>query len=352
MSEKEIEKQLKIYKSEMAKKGGDARTKTLSSQERSAIAKKAANARWSKSLKNISKANHTGELKIGDTRISCAVLEDGKRVLSERSIALALGRRGSGAHYQRKKSGEKGALIPEYLALKNLEPFIDTETKESLLNPIGYISKGGMVSKGLEASLLPKICNIWLIARDKGALKGEPQNRVAEKADILIRGLAQVGIIALVDEATGYQNSRARNALEKILEQFIAKELRPWMKTFPNDYYEHIFRLNKWPFPPKKSNSRPPVIGKMTNDIIYERLAPGVLDELKKQNPLNQKGRRKNKHFQYLTEEIGYPKLREHFSAVIALMRLASSWGEFKVFLNKSLPKYKSTKEIPFEENV
>jgi hypothetical protein len=51
------------------------------------------------------------------------------------------------------------------------------------------------------------------------------QEHIAKQAEILVRGFAGVGIIALVDEATGYQQDRARDALSRILEAFIAKEL-------------------------------------------------------------------------------------------------------------------------------
>ena len=48
-----------------------------------------------------------------------------------------------------------------------------------------------------------------------------------------MRGLARVGIIALVDEATGFQRIREERALATILEKFIAKEIQPWAMTFP-----------------------------------------------------------------------------------------------------------------------
>ena len=70
-------------------------------------------------------------------KIPCAVLEDGTRVLRERSVARAIGRKGGGAYWQRKKM-QNGALLPEYVSAKNLESFIDKETREMLLNPITF----------------------------------------------------------------------------------------------------------------------------------------------------------------------------------------------------------------------
>ncbi len=124
-----------------------------------------------------------------------------------------------------------------------------------------------------------------------------------------------MGIIALVDEATGYQDLRAKNALAKILEAFIAKELQAWVYTFPEDFYRELFRLRDLEFP-KDTVKKPQYFGHLTNDIVYKRLAPGVLNELKRLTPRDEKGRRKHKYFQMLTSNVGYPKLREHLGSV------------------------------------
>jgi P63C domain len=71
-----------------------------------------------------------------------------------------------------------------------------------------------------------------------------------------------------VDEATGYQYDPARDALAKILEEFIAKELRPWTRTFPFEFYEGIFRLKGWKFDPATMQGRAG-LAQMTDDIVY-----------------------------------------------------------------------------------
>ena len=112
-----------------------------------------------------------------------------------------------------------------------------------------------------------------------------------------------------------------------------------WTKTFPDDFYEQLFRLRGWRYSPF-SVKRPILVGKLTNDIVYQRLAPGVLEELKKRTPKNKKGQRKNRYFQWLTEDIGHPKLREHLASVIALMKAAAKWDDFKRMINRALPKW------------
>jgi hypothetical protein len=103
-------------------KGGYARAAKLTPEERKAIAQKAAKERWENP--NLPKATHQGKLNLVETEIPCAVLEDGTRILRERSVAKSLGKKGSGAHWQKKRSTEKGALLPEYVSAKHLEEFI------------------------------------------------------------------------------------------------------------------------------------------------------------------------------------------------------------------------------------
>ncbi len=157
--------------------------------------------------------------------------------------------------------------------------------------PIVFSPPTGGRASGYDAELLPAVCEIYLQARDAGVLPRN-QEHVAKQAEILIRGLARIGIIALVHEATGYQEVRAKNALALILEQFIAEELRAWVQTFPDDFYREMFRLRGLDYP-QFNVKRPQYFGTLTNDLVYKRLAPGVLDELKRVTPRDEKGRRK-----------------------------------------------------------
>lgn len=325
--------------------GGKKRAESLTEEQRKKIASNAAKARWKESA-NLPRSicgSPDSPLKIGDIDIPCYVIvqnEQVKRVLSGRGMqtALALGQR-------------HGALLKGFLAKNNLKPFINNELAMELSGPIRFVrpGRGGKLAVGYEATILVDICDAVLAARDAGVLTGK-QLLVAKQCEILTRAFAKVGIIALVDEATGYQDIRARYALEEILDKFIAKDLRKWAKTFPDDFYKEMFRLRDWQYAPF-SVKRPGVVGTYTNDIVYERLAPKVLEELKKKNPKNAKGGRKHKHFQWLTEDVGHPRLREHLAAVIALMRASPNWRTFKSLLQRALPKYGTNLELPFDDH-
>ena len=157
-------------------------------------------------------------------------------------------------------SGKRGVdKLPFFLSAANLNPYLGQVGKGVSTNPIQFrLAEGGPVSYGYQAQLLSGVCQVYLEARRAGALRAS-QMHIAERAELLIRGLATVGIVALVDEATGYQELRGKRALANILEKFIAKELQPWIRTFPNEYYEQIFRLNGWE--PRDGEKRPQVIG-------------------------------------------------------------------------------------------
>jgi len=154
---------------------------------------------------------------------------------------------------------------------------------------------------------------------------------------MLVRGLAQTGIVALVDEATGYQQVRQRDALQAFLDRFLRKELAAWVKTFPDEFFSELFRLKRWQW--RGTSRRPGVVGKYINDLIYDRLGPGVLDELQRRNPVLESGRRRTKHFQWLTEDIGHPALAQHMYATIGFMRASNDWDEFKASFYRAFPK-------------
>jgi hypothetical protein len=274
--------------------------------------------------------------------IPCYVLDNGKRVLVHGGMLAALdmkiGTAGRGA----------GDRLNKFLATKSIKPFADKYLSGMIIAPIKFRVPTGQIAHGYEATILADICDAVLEARKEGKLHYQ-QEHIAKQCEILVRGFARVGIIALVDEATGYQDKRTREALAKILEEFIAKELRPWIKTFPDDYYKEIFRLNRWPFIESGIKKRPAVVGAWTNDIVYDRLAPGVRQELHRIAERDEHGRPRHKLFQRLTENMGHPKLKEHLSAVVALMKAADDWRGFKRMIRRALPAYGENLELPLD---
>ena len=199
-------------------------------------------------------------LVIGDVEIPCYVLEDETRVLSQRGFLSGIGR--AATRSSRVKNG--GDELPDFLAAKNLlrfvEPAITVATNPVLFQPPG----GGRPALGYRATLLPQVCEVYLAAREAGVLYAS-QLHIAERAEKLVRGLAAVGIIALVDEATGYQQVREKRALAAFLDRYLTDEMRAWTRTFPHEFYKEIYRLRGWG---DVTNGKPAVIGRDTNEII------------------------------------------------------------------------------------
>ncbi len=150
-----------------------------------------------------------------------------------------------------------------------------------------------------------------------------------------------------MDEATGYQKDRAKDALAQILEAFVAKELQPYVRAFPAEYYEELFRLRGLKYPPENPKFRPQYFGLLTNDIVYERLAPGLLEELKKQAAKDEK--KKHLH-RRLTQEVGHPRLREHLASVVTAMKLSNDYPDFISKLNRLHPRFGDNQMLDLEE--
>ncbi|WP_186474689.1 P63C domain-containing protein [Psychrobacter sp. KCTC 72983] len=279
-------------------------------------------------------SEYTGTLKIADVELECAVLNDGRRIIKHSDVFKALGREVRG--------NARLPDTPSFMDAKNLQPYISNElndVKEKIL----YKDENGKIFQGFDAIIIPLVCELYILADEAGAVTYKNQKDTAMQASIIIRSLAKVGIVALVDEATGYQNIRKAEALQEILNLYITKDLLAWTKTFPDEFYEQIFRLKGWKW---STFNRPGVVGKYTNDVVYDRMAVGLVNELKTLNPRDEKGLAKHRDHQHLSENQGRKALEMHLHAVIGLMRASDSWEEFMYSVNKAYPKKGSIEDL------
>jgi hypothetical protein len=287
-------------------------------------------------------------LRIGDIEIPCYVLEDTRRVIVRSNMIAALDMKEGTA-----SASTSGDRLVKFTSTKAVRKFVTPELENAIKIPIRFRTPSGVEAYGYEATVLADLCEAVLSARQQDKLNYQ-QEHIAAKCEILVRGFARVGIIALVDEATGFQDVRAREALEKILEEFISAELMKWVKTFPDDFYRELFRLRGLNY--SQIMKRPRYFGHLTNDIVYKRLAPGVLEELQRITPKDNRGRREHKYFQRLTQDVGNPRLREHLSNVIVLMKASPNFKTFYRLLERSLPRYDHTPSLglvlPEESNI
>jgi P63C domain len=313
-------------------KGGAARRDKLTPERRSEIARAAALARHS-AQHRLPEATHRGVLKIADLEIPCFVLDDGRRVISGRGMTSAIGMKGRGQGVQR------------IVSLKAVKAIENNSLAVAIGSPIRFLGESpqaGAASDGYEATVLQDLCETLLRARDAGVKLTEHEARYVQFADMLIRAFARVGIVALVDEATGYQGIRQADALQKYLEVLIRKELAAWAKKFPDEFYENIYRLRGWPWSGMSKNRYSAVAG-YTTDLVYQRMADGLLQELKEKSPKDDKGNRENKLHQWLSDDIGNPLLAKHLQSIITLQQLALAngwgWARFMKMVDQIMPK-------------
>ncbi len=326
-------------------KGGRARASVLTPEERSEIARKAVNARWAKAGKSkqqspeveesgrddageetasVTAANNDslpfsmfrGQLRLGDIEMECHVLSDGSRVFTQREIVrvLTAGKGSSNLNVHLKGN----PLIDNELAVKKIKEF--------------RVPGNPQVALGREATVLIEICSRYLEARDQTKLTTGGQLRYAAQADIIIRSCAKVGIIALVDEATGYQKVRAKNALQLKLQAFIAEELQEWARMFPDDFWFELARLEGVRYSPR---ARPLRWGKYIMAFVYDAIDKDVGKTLRTKNPNPRFGRN---HHQWL-KEFGKEKLIGQIQSVITIMKLCNNMEEFRAKFAKVFQK-------------
>lgn len=281
----------------------------------------------------IHSATHRGKLLIGEKELNCAVLENGERVLSTTAVFKAFNRT-----QRARKLGEVRVagmpFLPSFIDANNLVKYISPELKILLKKPIKYKASNGKIMTGYKAEILPLLCDVYLQARIDDVLT-KRQDKLALTSEILVRSLSKLGIVALVDEATGYQNERDRDELQKILSKYITSELLNWTKKFPDEFYKQLFRLKGWKYP-NLGGKRPGIVGTYTNIYVYDLLPPGVKEELQRINPTTKPGRRKYKHHQFLTEDIGNAHLKNHLIKVVTLMQASRNWNDFKILFNRT----------------
>lgn len=315
-------------------KGGKARAIALSPEVRSEIARKAATTKWLREKNSdptMARATHEGTLTLGDLKLRVAVLQDGTRLLISRAFLEALGRPWKGTYRRTER--------PNFIDARNLDPFISEEL-EAALDPIEYRELDGRRAIGYRAQLLTLVCDVYLEAKKAGKLT-KNQEKIAARSKELSDALRFVGLIALIDEATGYQRERERDELQRILSAYISPELLPWTRRFPEEFYREMFRLWSWPWPVSISvlgPRGPRYAGKITKMTVYDKLPPGVIEEIERRNPHDAKWQRKDRNHQLLTTDIGQPHLEKQVAVVTNIMKVCDDKDEFMNKFERAFP--------------
>jgi hypothetical protein len=322
-------------------KGGNARARNISKERRSEIGRQGGLARHAQ---DIPRALTDGWIDFAGRKIAAAVLETKMRVLTQETMLTTMGRAakakgGKGSEQMLRVGG-----LPPFLAAENLLPFISDELRQAATPVVFRTKRRGTRAYGYDARLLPLACEVYLKARDahlqnlKDAQEGKTelrpvllpaQERLVQTCDMLMRAMAKEHIITLVDRATGYEDQTVRDEiLKQILIDYIAPNLQQWTERFPTKFFWEVYRIHGWPWVPG-STKRPQYVGKFINTFIYEMLPEGVLDELKRINPVQEGGHRSYQHHRFMTNT-GNIHLDRQITKVITIMELSENKVEFK----------------------
>ena len=285
----------------------------------------------------ILKSIYSGSLTIGNIILDCDVLDNETRIISSQSIFKVFDRPSRGSRKIDKFIIDKKVIkLPPFLSSKKLFPLINTVLLD-MIKPITFLDKN-KEKKGYNAKILTEMCKLYLESRRKGILL-KSQEKIAIQSEILLSSFSDIGIIALIDEATGYQYDRKYNTLRVLLEQYIQEEARKWLREFPNEFFTQLDKLygNHKTIP----KNRPMYYGRFINEYIYKPLEEGkILIELQNINPIiknkENKTYRKNRHHSHMTEKIGLNQLRAQIFITLGLMRASTNIKKFKELFNRS----------------
>lgn len=253
-------------------------------------------------------AKWRGKIDLGGDELDVYVLNNEERVVAMRSAVTAI-------------TDTEGGDLETYIGAKSLKPFID---KDLFLEELVQFSIPGtqFMGRGLTTAQFETVCRAYVQALYRGENLTERQKSIAIKCAVLTSGLTRTGLDALIDEATGYQDERAENALQVKLRAFIAEELRAWEKTFPDELWEEFGRLTNW----KGSlQNRPKYWGKLVIELIYDTLDADVAKYLRENRP--PPGVRWH---QNLTENYGVRQLVSRCFEVVGLAKSCKTMPELR----------------------
>ena len=234
------------------------------------------------------------------------VLSDERRVFTQREVVRVLS--------NGRESGNLGRYLqrnPLYDNQFSAGPTVDFK-----------IPGSPTIANGYEATLLVEICELYLEARRQKLLKPS-QQKLAMQAEIILRSCAKIGIIALIDEATGYQQVRKKRALQIKFQAFIAEDMQDWAQMFPPEFWVELARLEGIHYSPR---NRPLRWGKYIMAFVYEAIDKDISRALKAVIP--------DPHYQQnlhqLLTDWGRQQVHDQIQRITTIMKLCENMKDFR----------------------
>jgi hypothetical protein len=248
------------------------------------------------------KAIATGAL--FDGLVDCYVLDDGRRVLSQRGAVRAL------------TGGREGGQFGQYI-----ERLPTKSSIESAGTNFEFERHDGGTAYGVESSTFVAILNAYVDAGLAGALRRNQQH-LAVNASRLLRALQSLGLDALIDEATGHQQRRAHDALDRRFAAYLRATAAPHRVTFPESLVRAMHKLYRKSY---TGGRQPRWLAAVWERVYRLTLADDIVDELQTRNPEPRFG---SNHHQYLSDTVR-PLFRDDMIALEAIANTSRNATEF-----------------------
>jgi P63C domain len=266
----------------------------------------------------------SADMVVGDEEnapsIACYVLSDGRRIISRTSALSAIARA---------NDLTLGGDLKRYV--KPAAAYLRVDLNEELVEfRLDNVSNKKVA--GITAECFLEICRAFVRARDVGKLTPR-QQQMAVNAGAFLAACANVGLIALIDEATGYQYMRAEDALRVKLRAYLEEEMRPWEKTFPDELWVEFGRLTGWH---GSVQQRPKYWGTLVNELVYSLLDPDVAEWLRSNAPPPRHGQ--NYH-QWLSSNYGLKRLVEHIWMLVGMASACGTMDELRYRMGNKFGK-------------
>jgi hypothetical protein len=260
-----------------------------------------------------------GELDLGGTMVGCYVLDDARRIISSRSSVMSL-------------TGKDHGNLGKMMGAASLKPLLDGGLDLGK-NVEFSIAGTQFTGRGITAETYLRICKTFASGFVSGALRTTAQRRVGLRCSAIVAGCAEVGLVALIDEATGFQAHRDEYELRERMSVHVRDTLRPWEKTFPDEFWTQLARLTGWT---GSIHSRPKWWGKIVMEVVYNAMDPEVAAYLRTTKPPPRHGQN---YYQWLTLDVGLRALHAHINQVIGI---ALSCHDFRELQDKVAHRFGS----------
>jgi hypothetical protein len=312
--------------------GGQERARRLTTEQKREIALRAAETRWAKvrDPNRLPEAVTAGVLYVGDVGLDVYVLDDKRRVVNKAAMAKAL-----------MLKSEGGNAFMRTMSRRGVRSVLSEKLVQRIENPISFKPLSGDLADGYEAEVLIEVCDALIQARNDKKI-APSQKFLAMQAEVILRSAAKVGIIALVDEATGYVD-KTKDEYRKLFDQFIREDFAQWEREYPDKFFDMIYRLYGLKRQKPDSTKHPQFFAHFIRKYVYYPLANSngaILEKLEDKNPVVYVGgSRKYKLFQFLSESVGVPAFRQHLWQVVGIGEAAITRQNFEQGFYRAFPE-------------